>query len=276
MQEGFDKKSIKKYTNVEGFVKEYGMKQGSFNVVRLAAFLIFALVTVLSSFGDETTAQWRTVILEPFNESSGITWNLDASRFATKGTDEGDFPKMAFVEAWPIAVFGYNRNNELDLKSLGLHGRFDRRGFNWIDLYPVIGGDGDDRNEPRELPIPGRLRSIDMWVWGSNFDFYIEAYFRDHGGVIHIIRLGHINYVGWRNLRANIPTSIPQSRRTLPRFAGLTFVKFRVWTQPTERVSDFRIYFNQFQLLTDMFESLYDGNELGDPDFVQELWANSN
>jgi hypothetical protein len=74
-------------------------------------------------------------------------------------------------------------------------------------------------------------------------------------------------------LRAHIPNSIPQGKRILPRLAGLKFVKFRILTQPMEQVADFYIYFKQFKILTDMFESLYDGDDLADPDHVQEIWA---
>ena len=62
----------------------------------------------------------------------------------------------------------------------------------------------------------------------------------------------------------------------LPRLQSLTLVKFRVWTQPTERVDNFYIYFKQLKVLTDVFESYYDGDELADPQRVQELWASSN
>jgi hypothetical protein len=178
---------------------------------------------------------------------------------------------LAYVAAWPIAVFGYNREGR-DIKSLGIHGRFDRRGYNWIDGYPTLAADGEDAG-PAEIPIPGRIQYLDMWVWGANLNFYIEAFVRDYQGVVHTIRLGNIGYTGWRNLRANIPANIRQSKRILPSYAGLTFVKFRVWTQPTEKVGDFYIYFKQFKVLTDTFESLFDGDELANPDRVQELWA---
>ena len=251
------------------------MKQGGFTVLFLAACLIFTFAAAVSSYGDDITTQLESMILESFNGDSGVTWKLDASKFATK-TDDEEYPQMTFVPAWPIAVFGYNRNGDEDIKSLGIHGRFDRRGYNWIDLYPTKGGDDDDKDEPIELTVPGRIRYIDMWVWGSNLDYYIEAYFRDYNGVVHNIRLGNIGYTGWRNIRANIPTNIAQQKRVLPRFAGLKFVKFRIWTQPTEKVGDFYIYMKQFKVLTDTFESLFDGNELADPEYVQELWAGSN
>lgn len=250
------------------------MKHGSFKAIRAALCLFLALAPVLSGFGDEVTAQLESIILDNFNGDSDYTWKLEASKFATK-TDDVSFPQMAYVNAWPIAVYGYNRDGSKDIKSLGIHGRFDRRGYNWIDLYPTKGGDGDDADDPVEIPIKGRVRTLDMWIWGANYDFYVEVYLRDLGGVVHNIKLGNIGHTGWKNFRVNIPGSITQSKRTLPRRAGLTFVKFRIWTQPTERVGDFYVYFKQLKALTDIFESLFDGNELADPDFVQELWADT-
>jgi hypothetical protein len=181
---------------------------------------------------------------------------------------------MSYVEAWPMQLFGNNPNN-LDLMSLGIWGSFDRRGHNWIDVYPIVTGTGRDGEPPVafEIPMPGRIRSLDMWVWGSNHNFQLEAYFRDYQGMIHVLDMGSLAFTGWRNLRISIPERIPQSRRTLPYFAGLHFVKFRIWTAPNERVDNFFVYFNQMQVLTDIFETLFDGNDLSDPENVRALWA---
>jgi hypothetical protein len=247
------------------------MKHGSF---KTGCLILWACITVFSAFGDENTVDYESVILESFDGNSDYVWKTDASKFATK-TDEQAFPQLTYVAAWPIAAFGYNRDGSKDIKSLGIHGRFDRRGYNWIDVYPTRADEGEDAG-PAEIPIPGRINYMDLWVWGSNLDYYIEAYVRDYQGVVHNIRMGNIGYAGWRNLRAVIPNNIRQSKRILPRLAGLTFVKFRIWTQPSEKVGDFYIYFKQFKVLTDTFESLYDGDELADPERVQELWANSS
>jgi hypothetical protein len=248
------------------------MKHGSFKAVCL---VVLACIAVLSSYGDDVTVDLESKILEAFNGDSGYVWKTDASKFTTK-SDDVSYPQITYVDAWPIAVFGYNRNNEQTLKSLGLHGRFDRRGYNWIDLYPVKADDDSDNPEAVEIPVPGRVLNFDMWVWGANLQFYIEVYLRDYQGVVHNLRLGDINHTGWKNLRVNVPNNIRQSKRILPKLAGLTFVKFRIWTQPTERVGDFYVYFKQFKALTDTFESLFDGDELADPERVQELWANAS
>ena len=247
------------------------MKQGSFKIICL---IIWACITVFSAFGDETTNSFESKVLESFNGDADAPylWKTDASRFITR-TSTATYPMTTYVEAWPIAAFGNNRGaNAQPLRSLGINGSFDRRGYNWIDLYPVLADDPDAK--PFEIPIPGRIHNLDVWVWGSNLKFYIEVYLRDYLGVIHTLRLGDISYAGWRNLRVNIPTNIPQARRILPSYAGLQFVKFRIWTQPVERVDNFYIYFKQLKVLTDMFESLFDGNDLADPQNVERLWAN--
>ena len=243
------------------------MKHGSFKIICL---VIWACITVISGYGDELTNDFQTVILESFNGDSDYTWKVEASKFATK-TDDVTFPRLNYVEAWPIAAFGNNKEGK-DIKSLGINGKFDRKGYNWIDLYPVS---ADDEDNPAEIRIPGRVRSIDMWVWGANLRYYIEIYVRDYLGVIHTLKLGEISYTGWRNLRVNVSTHIPQSKRILPAYAGLTFVKFRIWTQPVERVDNFYIYFKQLKVLTDVFEALFDGNDLADPQHVDEIWANN-
>ena len=266
------------------------MRQGSFKAVRLAGcrvvfLLVMVSLTAFSAFGDEFTVDFMSLILENFNggtthewtfggrvHSHEFEWVLDASKFATK-RDNDSYPKLTYVDSWPMQVHGNNKG-KLDLKSLGVHGKFDRRGYNWVDVYPAVvgsGGDGEDP-EPFEIPIPGRIRYLDVWVWGSNLNYYMEAYFRDHQGVVYALPMGNLAHQGWKNMRAQIPTSIPQAKRVLPRFAGLTFVKFRIWTTPMERVDNFYVYFNQMKVLTDVFESLYDGEELADPERVQELW----
>ena len=263
------------------------MKQGSFRAVRLVVFLFFMLfLMVFSVFGDEKTIDYLSIVLEDFSGLSThqwpypydqkvyeFEWSLDASKFASKVNDE-QFPKQTKVEAWPMALYGTNKRNQ-DLNSFGIWGKFDRRGYNWIDVFPSVPGSAKDGEgpEPFEIPIPGRIQYLDMWVWGSNLNYYMEAYFRDYQGVVHSLYLGSLQYQGWRNLRVRVPANIPQSKRVLPSYAGLKFVKFRIWTTPSERVDDFKIYLNQMKVLTDTFESLFDGNDLADPDFIEEIWT---
>lgn len=244
------------------------MKHGGFKAVYLT---LLAFAVLLPTFADEKTLSLESRVLESFNGDSGYVWKAVASKFATRDGDNV-FPKVSYVNVWPLSLHGSKPENAEELKAFGIWCRFDRKGYNWIDLYPVEEGAAEDAN-PAEIPIPGRAKMLDLWVWGSNYNYYLEAYIRDFKGVVHVLQLGDLHYEGWKNLRTNIPENIPQSKRELPKRQGLTLVKFRVWTRPMERVDDFRIYFDQVKILTDLFESLFDGDELTDPDYVDEVWG---
>jgi hypothetical protein len=243
------------------------MKQGSY---RAGCFILLAFIAVFLSFGDESIVNIQAVDLDRFDGSNGYTWKLEASKFATK-TESDTFPKISQVPLGPTAI----RIADQDQTSLGIWGRFDRQGYNWIDVYPVAADGGDDAG-PAEIPIPGRAREIDLWVWGSNLNYNLEVYVRDHLGFVHPINFGSLGYEGWKNLRVAVPGNIPQTKRVLPRLTSLSLVKFRIWTLPSEPVNDFYIYFNYLKALTDLFEHRYDGEELADPQRIQELWASSS
>jgi hypothetical protein len=85
--------------------------------------------------------------------------------------------------------------------------------------------------------------------------------------------MGTLSYTGWRDLRTAVPANIPQTKRLQPRLASLDFLKFRIWTAPNEEVENFFIYFDQFKVLTDTFETLYDGDALANPTRINELWG---
>jgi hypothetical protein len=250
--------------------KEYGMKQSSFRAICL---ILMACIAVFKTFGDNVTSVIETRVLETFfDDESPFEWRVEASRFATNN-DNGVWPQVrSFLPAWPAMAYGRgNPAEENQQRSLGVRGSFDRRGYNWIDIFPVEAGADEDASGT-VITVPGRARAIDMWVWGSNRRYHLEAYFRDHVGGIHVIELGTINHQGWRNMRANVPARVPQSRIGLPRFAALEFLKFRIWTEPTERVDDFFVYFHNFRVLTDVFEMPFDGDEVATPEFIQENW----
>jgi hypothetical protein len=240
-----------------------------------------AAIAVSFTFGDENTSQLESIILDSFDGDSGYTWKIQGSKFATK-IDDDEFPKLTYAATWPTQIFGQNEDGK-ELKSLGIWGKFDRRGFNWIDIYPTGsgnaeegGGGGGEEGAPAEIPMPGRSQILDVWVWGSNLSYQLEAYVRDYRGITHVLPMGSIHHTGWKNIKINIPKIIPQGKRVLPRLASLTFVKFRIWTGPTEPVNNFYIYFDQLKLLTDTFETHYDGEELANPKKIQEFWSSGD
>jgi len=271
------------------------MKQGSLKFICL---IILACITVLSVHGQyhgqyraENLNNW---VLETFNGvgDSIYKWKTDSSRFISKKGDV-QYPVLGYVDAYPSQAFRGGKVEGVP-RSLGLNGCFDRRGYNWIDIYPYLADDKDEK--PIGIPIPGRMKRMDMWVWGCNLRYYMEAYFKDFQGVIHVLPFGDVSYRGWKNLYVNIPGNINQTTwtqsepleraeqlnidlsdkpqiRDEPAYPSLHFIKFRLWTQPVERVDSFYIYFKQLKILTDTNEALFDGSDLNDPNKIKKLWA---
>ncbi|MBN1698382.1 MAG: hypothetical protein JW881_12780 [Spirochaetales bacterium] len=143
-----------------------------------------------------------------------------------------------------------------------------------IDRDRVIFVDKDGKEWVSDpIVFEGRARGFSVWVWGSNYNYYMEAHFEDYRGIVHVIHLGDLNYNGWKNLTVDIPSAIPQSERYIPRTRRLKLVKLRMWTRPTERVSGFFLYIDQMKIITDLYETRYDGDELENPETLQEIWG---
>ena len=210
------------------------MKLGNYSApygVRAACVIILASLAVLPAFADDHTVELTSIVIDTLNGAYTIdgveyhyTWKAEASKWKSKTADQS-FPVIAPVQTGPVALI----RQKPDQKSIGIQGSFDRHGYNWIDIYPsAVDGDG----APAEIPLRGRTRFIDVWAWGSNLNYHLEAYLRDNRGVIHTLPVGSLKFVGWRNLRATVPTSIPMVATIIPRSThAVTFVKFRLWSR---------------------------------------------
>ena len=68
-------------------------------------------------------------------------------------------------------------------------------------------------------------------------------------------------------MHVTVPTNIPQASRYIGNKNKMTFVAFRIRTAPFERVDSFKIFFDEFKALTDVYVDSYDGYELADLSF---------
>ncbi|MBU0926132.1 MAG: flagellar filament outer layer protein FlaA [Spirochaetes bacterium] len=259
------------------------MKQRVVKAICLSFVIVFML-SATGAFADDETVNLESIVVQSFDEPEAQPWFLIGSKFATKG-----FPKLAYAKSWPVALFGTSGGGK-DLRSLGISMLFDRKEYNWVDVIPgKKTGSGEEASyEPIELPLPGRVRMLDMWIWSGNYDYYIEAYIRDYKGIVHTLPMGDLGHAGWKNFRVNIPDNVPQSKKYLPKRENLTLVKFRIWTRPTEIVAapakadasmqekSIYFYFDQLKVLTDTFETLFDGDSLMDPKVIEDIWGSSD
>jgi hypothetical protein len=285
--------------------EEQRMKHGRFIVFCLILAVALAAVPV---FAEEKSYILQSRILDSFDDDSSgdivmgsVQWTVAGSKWRTQPTEYypnlEEFPKLAYVDAYPKAAF---RNGGPDgkalnqLKSLGIQGSFTRYGHNWIDIYPVA--KDDTQSAPVEIPLPGAPEYVDLWVWGSNLHYKLEIYIRDIKGVVHAVSMGSLYFRGWQNMRTKIPAGIPVLSNVFPKFRaetpdgkpvgfirpatpeakGLsTFVKFRIWTEPNERIDKFFIYLDQLKVLTNIYEDVFDGDDLAEQAKTIELWSDT-
>jgi hypothetical protein len=241
------------------------MKPGLRAVFLTTLPLLLLLCTVLA-VADEVTVNLQSKVIASFDDPDGTQWIVQGSKFVTK-----DFPQAMTVRTWPDSLYGRNPEQK-NLFALGIHSRFDRKGYNYIEIIPARKG-SDGKLAPAPLALSGRVRSLDLWVWGSNFNYTMDVHLRDFEGVDRVLHMGSLNYPGWKNLSVGITGNIPQSRRYIPRFQALDLTKFVIWTTPTEKVDDFYVFLDEVKILTDLFESRFDGDNLADPKTLDQLWA---
>jgi hypothetical protein len=246
-----------------GKEKEY-MKKGGVLIVSL---FFFACLSVLPLFADANTVALESIVIETFDGDSPYDWVTDGIKYATK-------KNYSLFPVYPQALFRTAAEAE-GKQAFGLNGQFQRQGYNWIDIYPV--SKDNPENGAAEIPLSGSVRFIDVWAWGSNLNYRLEAYIRDYRGMIHRLDFGSLAFLGWKNLSAAVPAAFPMTDRALPiRKDASKFVKFRLWTAPDERVNNFYFYLDHLKMLTDIFKTRFDGDELADDDREQELWADVN
>jgi len=242
------------------------MKRGG---VLLGCLLLLVLSAPTALFADQTTIDLRSIVLENFEPGPDHhDWTAQGNQYITPG-----FPKTAYANTWPEALNGANPPNASQLQALGVNAQFDRQGYNRVDIFPYRkDASGNIVSDP--IQIPGRVRTLDLWVWGSNHDFTLDVELQDYEGVDYVLSLGSLDYAGWKDLMVTIPPSIPQEVNTIPRLRGLKLVKFMIWSRPRGNVSNFFVYFDQIKVLTDMFETRIDGERLANPAEVQKIWGN--
>ena len=238
------------------------MKRGRLFIISLLLLFIIGFSFVITA--DEATQNIESRVLETFDPDDMTTeWLVQGSKFLT----EENF-KYKTVDGFPFALYG-RAGEEGNHQVLGVTASFDRQGYNYLELIPVK--DGDDGKVPNPIGIPGRVKELDLWVWGSNYKYTLEMHLMDYKGFVHVVDLGWLNFTGWKNLRVKIPNYIRQAVTTIPSFRQLLLLKFVVRTEPKEKVAGFDIYFDHIKVLTDVFQSRFDGDA-----FIlerDEIWA---
>jgi hypothetical protein len=235
--------------------------------------ILLAVALTGAVFADEATTNWQSRVLENFDDGGTYRWIVRGDpKFLAEGEDfEYPFEYQIVDDVWPEAM-GRPDPELTDVPGvLGVQASFTRRGYNYLEFIPVEEEDDENGNPvPMGIPIPGRPVSLDVWAWGSYFNYYLEFQIRDYRGIVHTVRLDDLGFGGWKNLEARIPNYIPRQVRFARR--DMELVKIVLWTTPEEDVGGFHFYLDQIKVLTDVFETPFDGEGLADPEFIQDTW----
>jgi len=190
-------------------------------------------------------------------ESHNWTWNVQASHYIDK---EKGFPKLEYFDGQPNSLKLFNKEGDQP-KILGVNTSYLRKGENWFEIYPEKDG------KAYEIPFVGNVTQLDFWVWGANYLYFIDILIRDADGRVYTLPAGNLAFNGWRNVIVPIPTYIRQQSRLRSGPKTMTFVGFRVRTDPNEYVDDFSIFLDQLKFTTNTLSNIFDGYELKNVDF---------
>ncbi|MCQ2982191.1 MAG: flagellar filament outer layer protein FlaA [Treponemataceae bacterium] len=240
------------------------MKQG----VLVCVCLVLCFVFCAPVFAQPNTKSVETILIDNFDDRDAVSfdWKVQTSRSIHVGEGDDVYPKMGYVEGIPNSLRGYRTASDPTPYVLGVQTKFDRKGDNWFEIYPV----DKESGEIFEIPLKGTTSQIDFWAWGANYNYYLEVLIRDAEGCVHVLPAATMNYQGWRNIVVGIPTSIHQRSRLRSGPETANFVGFRIRSDANEYVDDFVIYFDQLRYTTHTMNFIYDGFELRKPNFDSE------
>jgi len=231
--------------------------------------LVLAFCFCLPLAAQPSSKSVETILIDNFDvpEDKEWSWAVQASKLVYVDEEKNEvYPKMAYVPAIPHSLELYRVEGDPEAKVLGAQVKFRRRDNNWFEIYPQK-KDESGEMQPYEIPFKGIITQIDFWVWGANYQYYLDVLVRDTNGRVHALNAATMNFNGWKNVVAKIPAWIPQRSRLRSSDNQMTFVGFRVRTDPKEYVDDFVIYFDQLRYTTNTLANVFDGFYLKHIDF---------
>ncbi|MBN1498740.1 MAG: endoflagellar filament sheath protein [Spirochaetes bacterium] len=132
---------------------------------------------------------------------------------------------------------------------LGVKTYFIDRGFDRVEVFP-----------PNEYIIRGKAKEIKVWVLGRKFRHTLYVKLRDYKGKTHKIKIGRLDFWGWREMSVILPGWLPQSASYAMLDKNLHFVSFFIECDNFEAPGTFYVYMDNFRIITDLSEFTGDPN----------------
>jgi hypothetical protein len=126
---------------------------------------------------------------------------------------------------------------------LGVKGYFIDRGFDRVEVFP-----------PNEYIIRGKAKEIRVWALGRKFRHTLYVKLRDYRGDLYKIKVGRLDFWGWKEMSVVVPGWLPQSAAYAMLDKNLHFVSFFVESDLFETPGTFYFYLDNFRVITDLSE----------------------
>lgn len=188
----------------------------------------------------------------------------------------GGAPNDMQVEEWSLTDLGKAKT-----KILGVRFKFRYPGHNsihilppkevdWKSKKPVLRYNPSTRKDEQErgIQLPGKSKALSIWVHGRGNPYRMEIWVKDYRGDTHILKIGSVNFVGWRPMKVSIPGRVPQSYESYPQTRVTKIVRFvlrsEIQRHAEELTENTYFFFDQLKVLTDTYEVNFDGSSLHD------------
>lgn len=267
-------------------------KMNKFRIIQFTIFIIGVLAIgflgyknaiskIITNITPDISAdELRAVVVEDFEKP--MDWSIDSVPKKNKNPKKDPIPilKIKYVQGGPsdlgVEKWSADKKGMSKKMCLGLHFRFKYPGYNSVHILPPLEVRWDDPTkkvftydgrtgkeiQERALQLPGKVKGISVWFHGRGNNYDLECWVKDYKGDVHILKLGSLNFVGWRPLKITIPPYIPQEVESFPQTKVIKIVRFVIRSNPYEDPKDTYMFFDQLKVLTDVFEVSFDGHNL--------------
>ena len=272
------------------------MRPGGINMryIRFSAIIVVIVGMVLVGFFPEkvqsrivtnvqpdiSAEQFSALVVEDFETQAD--WQLETipKKNADPKKDPVPVLELKYVDGGPADLLTEKWspiNKGLEKKKcLGVQFKFRYPGFNSVHLLPPLEVQWDNPGkavltydsrsgkdvQERAIQLPGRAKAISMWVHSRGNNYTLEVWIKDYKGDVHVLKMGSLNFVGWRPMKAYIPENVPQETNSYPQTRVTKIVRFVIRANPEAGNEEVFLFFDQLKVLTDTFEVNFDGQNL--------------
>ncbi|MDH4262097.1 MAG: flagellar filament outer layer protein FlaA [Spirochaetia bacterium] len=136
---------------------------------------------------------------------------------------------------------------------LGVKTFYVDRGFDRVEVKP-----------PHEYIVHGIARQMSVWALGRQFRHTLFVKLRDYRGELHTLRIGRLDFFGWRKMSITIPGWLPQSTRYALLDKNLHFVSLYTVCDKKEVPGEFYFYVDDLRMKVDKTDTEYPGSQIKD------------